>query len=180
MKTIKTNKLNKSDLLYLEKQKYYINSSTFEERFKSFQKEMTMKLTIFDHISIRLSMIRSFFINVKYGLINLWNWRSIIWNDRDWDYYYLLVLLEYKLNNMSELFKNYGNAVDSKVLAKKLKICSELVKRIKDDNYSERKRAKELEKVYYKYSYEWVDHQKKYEIELLFRILQKNLLKFWD
>jgi hypothetical protein len=36
------------------------------------------------------------------GLHNLWRWKRIIWQDQDWDYAYLLRIMEFKMANMHE------------------------------------------------------------------------------
>jgi len=46
------------------------------------------------------------FLSFKKGLINLWKWRKIIWRDRWWDYYFLLEILRFKLEDM---YENWGN-----------------------------------------------------------------------
>ena len=38
----------------------------------------------------------------RKGISNLWKWRKIIWEDRWWDYYYLLEILRFKLKDMEE------------------------------------------------------------------------------
>ena len=57
--------------------------------------------------------IRSF----KKGISNLWKWRKIIWKDRWWDYYYLLELLRFKLQDMENHWgkdTHYVNDYDEK------------------------------------------------------------------
>lgn len=54
------------------------------------------------------------FKNLKYGIINLIKWFPIIWKDRDWDYGFILDILKFKLTNVENMFRYYGNHVDSK------------------------------------------------------------------
>lgn len=75
--------------------------------------------------------------NIKYGLVNIIKWMPIVWNDRDWDHYYLLKILEFKLLKMEKLFRKYGNHMSSDKQARQLKKCSEIFKRLYKDEYQE-------------------------------------------
>lgn len=43
--------------------------------------------------------------SVWIGLKNLWRWKGVVWRDRDWDYWFLLRMLQFKLGNMEEYFE---------------------------------------------------------------------------
>lgn len=58
----------------------------------------------------------------------------LIWNDRDWDYHYILILLKTKLEKMIPIFEN-GYHTGSKKSAKEIKICVNLLERLIEDNY---------------------------------------------
>ena len=77
----------------------------------------------------------SLFLDIKYGLINLWKYRKIIWNDRDFDHFYLLELVEFKLRNMSDMQKNHGHSTVSKDISEELLEAADLVKQLKDDDF---------------------------------------------
>lgn len=74
---------------------------------------------------------------VKYFLVNVWVYRRILWNDRDWDFIYFLELLQCKLNKMEHHFRYNAHIMDSEKVANQLKICSTLTQRILDDRYGE-------------------------------------------
>lgn len=40
--------------------------------------------------------------NIKNGIKSFWYWRKIIWNNRWWDYGYLLYLIEHQLRLMAD------------------------------------------------------------------------------
>lgn len=80
-------------------------------------------------------MIRNF----KVGILNLIKWFPIIWNDRDWDYNYLLILLKFKLENMSyRLYTDDISTVcrkNSKKIDKAVKILSRMIEDEYDSNH---------------------------------------------
>lgn len=74
--------------------------------------------------------------NIKNGIRNLIKWFKIIWNDRDWDEYFIYKILYHKLNNMEQLFKS-DKVIGARSLqiANELRLAKLLCKRILDDNY---------------------------------------------
>ena len=44
--------------------------------------------------------IQSSLKNLKTCISNFWKWKKIICQDRWWDYYFLLIILRFKLNDM--------------------------------------------------------------------------------
>jgi len=75
------------------------------------------------------------FRNVKFGIFNLIKWFLIVWNDRDWDYYYLCEILRKKLISMENYYKNYGMHTKAEEDSKKIKECVMLLNRIIADDY---------------------------------------------
>lgn len=64
---------------------------------------------------------------------SIFDWSKIIWNDEDWDYGYLLDMLEYKLTRMQKYFKS-GKITTTETYEEMLKslnvavdACSQLV-----------------------------------------------------
>jgi hypothetical protein len=70
------------------------------------------------------------------GIKNLIKWRKVIWNDSDWDYEFLLIILETKLKFMAESFKS-DNAfsVDSEIHGKEMEKCAEICRYLIDGKY---------------------------------------------
>ena len=81
--------------------------------------------------------IDMFFYNLKNGIKNIIRWTPVIWGDYDFDYNFLVKIMEWKLHKMSNYFKDNGHLVGSKKAAKEMLICSELLKRINEDNLGE-------------------------------------------
>ncbi len=76
--------------------------------------------------------------NFKIGIKNLWNYRRIIYNDKQWDYSFIYDLLEFKIQyqlNWLLTSKNvYCQQVDNII---KLKRLLKLLSLIKQDYYSD-------------------------------------------
>lgn len=70
--------------------------------------------------------IEASYYNIKYGLKNLIKYFKLVWNDRDWDYQYMLEFLSFKAKNMSKLHKNYGISLSSDDISKDLEYFSYL------------------------------------------------------
>jgi len=73
--------------------------------------------------------------NVKYGLQNLWKWKSIIYKDRDWDWAFLYTLLEVKLENMAMYHRSHGITCGAEEVAAEMQECARLLRRIRDEEY---------------------------------------------
>lgn len=107
--------------------------------------------------------------NFKEGIKNLYNWFPIIWNDRDFDWAFLAIIMSYKLKKMSKFIKENGYHVNAKKDAKRMLICSILLNRmINDDYYKDSKNA---------------DHEiyrSKYDNDYLFELMKKYFRSWWD
>lgn len=93
-----------------------------------------------------MTQIIDLFRNIKYGIKNFWKYKSIIWYDRDWDYCFLLELVQFKLEQMSELQYKYGNSVYADKIGDELKRTAGLIKLLKNGNFF--KNHDELDKKY--------------------------------
>lgn len=73
------------------------------------------------------------FRKIIYGFKNLWKWKSIIWNDRDWDYSYLYIILEKKLQGIRKSTIDSNYVVTNEV--RDITICINLIKKIMGEEY---------------------------------------------
>ena len=148
--------------------------------------------------SIRIK-ISDFFDNIKRIVC----WIPKIWKDRDWDYAYLYEIIEYKLSRMEDCIRN-GYSIDSEKVAKNIKICRELLKRLAKNEYkhefiseyfdkypldienfnesinNRQDKITELDKKKYKWAHEDEEYRRKYDIEYLFYIMKKHHRQWWD
>jgi hypothetical protein len=47
-----------------------------------------------------LQQIGRSYTNITNGIVNIWRWRKVIWNDRWWDHYYFYEIISFKLKDM--------------------------------------------------------------------------------
>lgn len=109
------------------------------------------------------------------GIKNLIRWFPIIWNDRDWDYAYLCILMETKLRQMSENFKNHGHTMGCDKHARQTLVCAEILKKLRDDEYMEK-----AQKIYGKNWPKYFEVAKKEDLEYLGKMIGKHFLNWWD
>ena len=74
-------------------------------------------------------------INFLLGIKNIFIWFKIIWNDRQWDSYFLFILMQHKLALMQKYFETNAHYIGADKNVKNIKICKNLLKRLADDNY---------------------------------------------
>jgi len=65
---------------------------------------------------------------IKSGFKNLFIWFPIIWQDRNWDYWFLFRIILFKLKLMEK-------SLEEGQISKKLHICILLLQRLIDDDY---------------------------------------------
>jgi len=81
--------------------------------------------------------IKDFFrYDIPYGFENLFLWFSIIWKDRNWDYYYIYIILRHKLHLTEKHIREYNNHVKAEKDADNIKKCVLILDRLIKDNYS--------------------------------------------
>jgi hypothetical protein len=69
------------------------------------------------------------------SLYNLWRWFPIIWNDRDWDHYFIFEMLKFKLKNMSNSFEHNDWYVGNERDVERMRTCVKLIELIQSDYY---------------------------------------------
>ena len=69
------------------------------------------------------------------SLYNLWRWFPIIWNDRDWDHYFIFEVLKFKLKNMSDSFEQNDWHKECKTDVKKMHTCIKLIELVQSNHY---------------------------------------------
>ncbi len=112
--------------------------------------------------------------NIKNGIKNLWTYKSIIWNDRWYDYSYIFKLLEFKLK---DTIKNWDKAhyVGSEFTKLRMQI---ILNRIQEyqtnlENLQELYFTKKISKSEYIILTEEL-------LNKTWKVLGKNIIRFWD
>lgn len=67
----------------------------------------------------------------------MWDWYSIIKADRDYDWAFLLAILEFKMRRMSKAITYDGTTVTASKRGRELLVCAILCKRIREENYND-------------------------------------------
>ena len=114
------------------------------------------------------------------GIINLWNWFHIVWNDRDFDNHYIEVMLNQKLRNTYDFFgskyavTNWTVPEQAKAL-KALRICIAILERRQTEFYiticSDLYDIKEVENIY---------KCEQRDMEVFGKLFGKYLPYWWD
>lgn len=103
------------------------------------------------------------FRKVKYGLRNLWDYFPLIWHDRDWDWEYLAILMEFKITRMANSIEKYGHHMRAAEDVKNMRMCAYLLRRIIEDDYPGP-----------------IDYMMEQDEELLFKTMRKHWREWWD
>lgn len=73
------------------------------------------------------------FYKVKRFISNLYDYLPIIWNDFNFDYYYLLKLMDFKLKKMESVLEKHDG--DNKISAQEIRDALKILDRILKDGY---------------------------------------------
>lgn len=83
------------------------------------------------------SSVSYFYWEYVYGVIrflrNLWAWRGILWNDRDWDFTYIYQVIAFKLRKQADSMEKHGLHTHKARDAKRMRTCAALMERACED-----------------------------------------------
>lgn len=101
-------------------------------------------------------------LGIKYTTIKFAKWLPVIWNDEDWDHYYIYAILHRKLKNMEDFFtSDRAMALKGEEEAKKIKVCINLLDRLMKDEYDIGAFKKHHEK-WGEPDFNWIHHDDTY------------------
>jgi hypothetical protein len=169
---------------------------------KSFhhEKEYSKSFTIWIDT---VKFIETLIENIKTGIKNCCLWIKVIWIDKQWDDYFFLKIMRFKLSLMENYFRFHGMSTESENDANKMKRCIVLLDRILDDNYSE-EAFSEYNKKYkinnddfdlasitkpikdptqqadFKSAIQIETEMKENDFNELFQIIRENIQSWWD
>ncbi len=66
---------------------------------------------------------------------NLLRWLPIIWQDEQWDYYYILEVLKHKLILTADHTRKHGYHVNSNYDADRMMLCVKLIEKVQNEDY---------------------------------------------
>jgi len=73
---------------------------------------------------------------IYVGIRNIISYIPILFSDRDYDWYFLIAILKFKLTRMEKLHREEGHGLYSHRVAKKINTCRILCGRIMKDSYT--------------------------------------------
>lgn len=127
---------------------------------------------------------------------NLWKFKKSLWHYRSYDYSGLLLFMEAATKDMHECHKNHGHLMRSEETAKELLIVSTLLKRIREDNYTDEVQGWEhkegnwggsfyqkpntLPSIDAKDFYKMREAVKKNDLDLVCKMMKTKLFTWWD
>ena len=141
------------------------------------------------------------FWNIRDGFTNIVTWWPIIWRDRWFDHHYFFEVMYKKLSLMEYEFRVNSHILHGPRYARRMKICMKLIKRIQSEDYGDcpvdlsvrlREEVIDANLTRVRFSTtpaedfaikQWGDRHFKClnkDLDVLFRILRKNIQYFWD
>jgi hypothetical protein len=84
-----------------------------------------------------MKKIWHFFRSIKYGIQNLIKWFPVIWQDRDWDHWFIFKIFHFKLKEVENFQRKYGNSITHEKIADQIKLAVLLLDRLVKDEYLE-------------------------------------------
>lgn len=153
--------------------------------------------------------IKNKYYSIKNGISNMIRWTPVIWKLRDWDAEYLYLLIYKHLSHVEYCLRYYGHGVNSVKEADKVRIAKSLAKRLYEKDYFNNalipveKRYGELKirvekdeklPMYRKIifdetpeerkarnrAYKHSDYMEEQDRQMLFKMLNKYIDKWWD
>ena len=114
---------------------------------------------------------------IEYGVKNLYKWFWVIWKDRDWDHYYILQVLKFKLEKQADHLSERNWHESSKREAELMMTCVRLINKLQNEEYYDElynldERSPEALKTV-------IDKHNKAK-RLLFKIMNERIESWWD
>ena len=118
---------------------------------------------------------RRFYSSLKSLII----WFPIIWNDRDWDHWYIFALLFKKFKKMLHRYETVNMYVGQERVKRQLKYCVFLLDRIVNDKYDYENYG-QVTIEYKGIPYYFADYYKQRDVERLCRMIMLYHKSWWD
>jgi hypothetical protein len=116
--------------------------------------------------------------NIKYGIGNILYYFPTIWNDRDWDYQYINMVLHKKLSRMEKRFASDKVVIANvEKVAKEIKIARLLLERILHRNYYGNSKKSSITR---KKAFHHTHYMEQQDINYLFDHMKKRIQRWWD
>ena len=145
-----------------------------------------------------INKLKTYYLNIKYFLLNIYHHRKALWYSRPWDYAGTYLVLRDNLKYLSDSIEKYGNHLNKGHDIKRMRICIHLIDRLVEDDYykidyvfDEKSSDFFNFKVVFKYDlpkagkgshsgHMQAERLKKQDQDMLFSILNKYIRHWWD
>jgi hypothetical protein len=107
---------------------------------------------------------------------NIIRWIPVLWNDYDWDHWFIYHILKTKLKHQSEHIRKYGYHENANYDANRIDLCIRLLEKVQNEEYIEIPKDELWTKEAMDASIAKHDKARK----LLFKILEQNIERWWD
>jgi len=121
------------------------------------------------------SKVRGLPNNIVTGIRNIIRYLPLIWNDRDWDWMYLALLMEAKLRYMSVSTKDW-HVMGAPRTRRQTMICAHLLHRILADDYM----TNAQKSFPYRAALLMSERQKKEDLAYFGKLMGKHMIGWWD
>ena len=114
----------------------------------------------------------------------LFAYLPILWSDEDWDYMYLMRLIQFKITRMREHMQKHGHHTQVKKMFRRMQIVETLIDRIEHEDYGrpeyfEWVKRGELQEEFHKVL-ERVVYSENNDWNMVFDIIRRYGRKWWD
>ena len=100
---------------------------------------------------------------------NIIRWLPVLWNDYDWDHWFIYQILKTKLKHQSRHLKQNYDFVHSQ----RINLCIRLIEKVQNEEYID------LSQPWTKESMDHSFNKHKKARKLLFKLLEHNIEKWW-
>jgi hypothetical protein len=95
-----------------------------------------VKVNIFEKISLWWRFEGKYYHkDFIVGIKNLWKWAPVIWNDRDWDDYYIYEIIRNKIKFQSDYIEKKDRHLSAKRDSEIMRLVARLIKLQQDEFY---------------------------------------------
>ena len=83
-----------------------------------------------------MNKIKDFYYNLKGYLKNIIKWSPILWKDRDWDHYYIVDALRFKINNTAKYISKNKRYIGWERDVERMNLVVRLIDKMQEEYYS--------------------------------------------
>lgn len=113
---------------------------------------------------------------IRRGIKNLIDWFPIIWRDRDYDYGYLLYILQHKLKRMQQfLLSDKAMALNAPQFATQIKVVLDALERVIKNEYFDRTKNADIIACF-----ELANRLQAADLHIVFNTMEEKVIEWWD